>query len=571
MSAIASPSAASTRSRTPRGWHRADAAFVGLLALGALVVIAETRGLTFFGDEWDFVVTRRGLSPHVLLNPHGPHLSLVPILVFKALLKLFGGGSYVPFRLLAAFDLVIVALVLGIICRRHWGPWWGLAPVLLLVTLGPGGVTILWPFQDGYALAVAFGLLALIVLERGGRWADPICCLALLISLGSASQGIGFVVGAGIMIVLRGNWRRRAWVVAVPVVLYLAWYAKYAHQHSETHLSLWGTSLSYIMQSLSATAAGTAGLSSVSPQTGTLDITFGVPIAIAFVFAIAAAARRGWRPGPIFWGCAATLVVVWFAASLSNSATIPRPPNDPRYLSSDAALLMVCVCAAVPAPRLARTGTIVALVVLAVVAATNAHQYGQQRDFFLAGARAQRAELGALDIARPVVSPVYNPGVVDANLANIQARPFFSASDAFGLREDSPTQILAAPESTRASADRVLAGAELSLAPTSALPRAVAPAPPVLGGAANHSGGCLVLGASPVFVRANPGTLTVQAPRQNPVTIAMGRFASNYAVALGTVPAGTVATVRVPRDDAPQVLWRMTLAGPEGRVCVVSG
>ena len=103
MSAIASPSAASTRSRTPRGWHRADAAFVGLLALGALVVIAETRGLTFFGDEWDFVVTRRGLSPHVLLNPHGPHLSLVPILVFKALLKLFGGGSYVPFRLLAAF------------------------------------------------------------------------------------------------------------------------------------------------------------------------------------------------------------------------------------------------------------------------------------------------------------------------------------------------------------------------------------------------------------------------------------------------------------------------------------
>ena len=246
--------------------------------------------------------------------------------------------------------------MLGIICRRHWGPWWGLAPVLLLVTLGPGGVTILWPFQDGYALAVAFGLLALIVLERGGRWADPICCLALLISLGSASQGIGFVVGAGIMIVLRGNWRRRAWVVAVPVVLYLAWYAKYAHQHSETHLSLWGTSLSYIMQSLSATAAGTAGLSSVSPQTGTLDITFGVPIAIAFVFAIAAAARRGWRPGPIFWGCAATLVVVWFAASLSNSATIPRPPNDPRYLSSDAALLMVCVCAAVPAPRLARTG-----------------------------------------------------------------------------------------------------------------------------------------------------------------------------------------------------------------------
>src|ERR1700730_18375190 len=76
----------------------ADAAFVGLLAFGAALVLIETRGLSFFGDEWDFLITRRGLSPHVLLGPHGPHLSLIPVLLYKRLLAVFGASSYLPFR-----------------------------------------------------------------------------------------------------------------------------------------------------------------------------------------------------------------------------------------------------------------------------------------------------------------------------------------------------------------------------------------------------------------------------------------------------------------------------------------
>lgn len=568
MSAVVSPAPAVDGHRVRRlpSWAP-EAAFGVLLALGAALVIYETRGLSFFGDEWDFVVTRRGLSPHVLLEPHGPHLSLVPILVFKVLLELFGGSSYLPFRLLAAFDLVIVALALGIACRRWWGAWWGLAPVLLLVTLGPGGITILWPFQTGYALAVACGLFALIALDRGGRWADPICCLALLISLGSGSQGIGFVVGAAIMIVLRGNWRRRAWVVVVPALLYLAWYAQYGHQHSQSHLSLWGTSLSYVMQSLSATAAGLLGLSTASAQPGPLDITFGVPIAVALLIAVAAAAWRGWRPGAIFWASAATLLVIWVAASLSNSATIPRPASDPRYLSSAAALLMVCVCAAVPTPRLARTGTVVALILLAIVAVTNVDQYRQQRAFFLAGARAQRAELGALDIARPAVSPLYSPGVVDPNLANIQARPFFSASADFGLSEDSAAQILAAPQSTRQSVDHVLAGAELSVAPVSGASHPATSAPQVLAGAHRTAGGCIVVGNAPVTIRTPPGRYRLTAGRGSSLRISAGRFAHSSAVQLASLPARSARLLSVPADRAPNIPWRTTLAGPGSRAC----
>ena len=142
-------------------------AFAGLLALGAILVLAQTRGLSFFGDDWEFVLDRRGLSPHVLLTPHGPHLSLVPILIYKLLLRVFG-SSYLPFRLLAAFDLVLIAYVLGRVSRARWGRWWGLAPVLLLVTLGPGSVTLLWSFQVGYALALAAGVIALLAVAAGG-------------------------------------------------------------------------------------------------------------------------------------------------------------------------------------------------------------------------------------------------------------------------------------------------------------------------------------------------------------------------------------------------------------------
>ncbi len=541
--------------------------FAALLLLGAVIVFVETRGMSFFADDWDFVVARRGLTAHSLLTPHGPHLSIVPILIWKVLLAVFGGGSYVPFRLLVSLDIVILGLALGIACRDRWGRWWGLAPVLLLVTLGPGAVTLLWPFQVGYTLAIAFGLVALVAIDRGGRWSDAIACISLIVSLGSASQGIGFVVGAALVIVLGGNWLRRSWVFVFPALLYLLWYATDGHQYSETHLSLWGGSLNYLMQSLSATAGAVVGLSSVSPQTGTLDLTFGVPIAVALVAAVGAAAWRGWRPRTIFWGASATLVVVWFAASVSDFGVYSRPPTDPRYLSSNAVLLFVCICAALPRPRLARGGVIIALIVLCVIGATNVHQYGQQHRSFVASSEQERAELGGLELLRGTsVSPTYDPGVVDGDLAAVRAAAFFSAASSFGLNEDSPAQIAAQPETTRAAVDQILAPNELSL---SANTGAAAPAATVtvLAGDPRRRGGCLIIGATPLDLALTPGSLTVTASMKFPATVAAGRFASTYGYGVGTVAPGTTEHLRVASDAAQRTPWRLTLTGTGTRVC----
>ena len=546
------------------GLTTADWAFVALLVLGAVIVVVETRGMTFFGDEWDFVVARRGLSAQTLLRPHGPHLSLVPIIVWKVLLAIFGGGSYLPFRLLAAFDIVVVAAALGVACRDRWGPWWGLAPVLLLVTLGPGAITLLWPFQDGYALSMGFGVVALVALDRGGRFADPIACVCLLVSLASASQGIGFTVGVAFMLVLIGNWRRRSWVVLVPAILYVLWYAKYGHQYSETQLSLWGTTLSYCMQALAATAGTLAGLSSVSPQTGSLDLTFGVPIAVALMAALAVSAWRGWRPRAIFWGSAVSLVVVWIAASLSNNGD--RLPGEPRYVSSDAMLLLICLCVALPRPRLARNGVIVACIVLAVIALTNAKQYGPQHTQFDSGSQQQRAELGGLELMRGIVSPTYDPGVVDPNLVNITAAPFYDAASSFGLREDTPAQIAAQPEAVREEVDRVLAPNELSLAPSVSASAHGASGLTVLSGAPGHARGCLVVGAAALVLDARPGTITITTG-QYASAVTAARFAATPIYGVGTVPAAGSATLTVRRDADPARPWQFTLTGTGARVC----
>jgi hypothetical protein len=351
----------------------ANLAFASMLVFGFVLILIETRALSFYSDEWDFLLDRRGMSAHVLLSPHGPHLVLIPILVYKALLQIFGASSYLPFRVLAAVDMVLVAWMLGFICRRWWGPWWGLVPVVLLIALGPGYPTLTYPFQVGYTLGLVGGLLTLVTIRWQTRRGDLIACLALVASLASASQGVGFVVGGAFYLVIsersapRG-WMRRAWVVVVPAILYLIWYELYGRQASESDLSLWTTAFPYCLNGLAATFSGLFALTGV--QRYLLNIGPGWPILIAAVLLLIVAGLRGWRPSADFWTPLLILVVLFFMTAISNTPASPRAYNDPRYLSSNAVILMIAVCAAIPRPQLRGSVTALVLALVAIVAIT---------------------------------------------------------------------------------------------------------------------------------------------------------------------------------------------------------
>jgi hypothetical protein len=396
--------------------HLANVGFAAILVLAAVIVMLEMRGTSFFADEWDYLLNRPGLSAHTLLTPHGPHLSLLPILAYKVLLNVFGGGSYVPFRALAAIDLAALSATTGLVARRYWGPGWCLAPMLLLVCLGPGATSILSPFQVGYTLSLLGGVWCLMALGTDRPRNDIFACLALLVSLASSSQGVGFIVGGAVMLVVRRQ-PRRAWTVLVPAILYAVWYATYGHKHGQTELSLWPGALQFTIGGLSSTIAGLLALTSVSG--GLLSPTYGAPLLFAGVIVLMVALRRGWRPRSEFWGVLITILVLWTLTALSDTPGVPRYYNDPRYLSSNGLLLLTLVVVSAPRPRLPRGGVGLIAVALVIICATNANQYAAEHHSLASDEAVTRAETGSLLIMRGTVATSFSPGFANASSPRI--------------------------------------------------------------------------------------------------------------------------------------------------------
>jgi hypothetical protein len=307
---------------------------------------------------------------------------------------------------------------------------------------------------------------------------------------------------------------------------------------------------------------------SVSPP----DDTAGVPLTLAAVALVITALVRGWRPARLFWASAATLLTIWVAASLSDVHML-RPPNDLRYLSTNAALLFVCICAALSRPQLPRAGVAAALVVLGILSATNASHFGDTRAFLQASDTASRAQLGALLVLRGIVpgkfspAPPGPPGLIES----VTAGPFFSAVDSFGVIADSVSSLERRDKATRRLADAVLvrgAVARSSTAPANLAP-AIAP-PAVLSGNGRSSGACVTFAAARLGVRLPPGTYALKAALAAPLSMKLARFSSLFATRLRRLPPGETAYITVRRDRAPQVPWRALLEG-SGEVCALAG
>ena len=97
------------------------------MALASMATLVKGRGLTFFYDEWAWVMRRRGWSTGVFLEPHNEHLSLLPVTVFKLLFVTVGLSHYGVYRVVGLlFHLTCVTLVF-LLVRRRVGDWLGVA------------------------------------------------------------------------------------------------------------------------------------------------------------------------------------------------------------------------------------------------------------------------------------------------------------------------------------------------------------------------------------------------------------------------------------------------------------
>ncbi|MDX6581443.1 MAG: hypothetical protein QOI10_627 [Solirubrobacterales bacterium] len=515
----------------------------------AAVLLYLTRNITFLLDDWEFLVYRRGFTEHALLDPHNEHLILGPILVYKALLGLFGMDSARPFQVVSTIAFLTSAALLFAWLRGRVDQWLALGAVILVLFLGAAWEDLLWAFQIGYFVSMAAGLAMLLALKRETAVADRVACAALVVSLVFSSVGIPFMIGAAVAIGTAPGWRNRLYVVVIPALLYGLWWIGWGHT-AESHLSAHNLANApvYVFDAIGSAFSSLLGLQTPRDEAGVGAYDWGRPLAVLFV---ALAGWRLYRIGSVprwLWVVGAIALSFWLLSAVNQFPG--RAPSSSRYQYVGAILVLLLAAELlrgieVRAPALALAGAVGALAVASSISflSQSSASYEGTSDLI-------KADLGAVEIARDTADPgfVLSEDLAGTGYVGVSAEAYLSAVDAFGSPADTPEQIAAAPEPAREAADRVLAGA---------LRIAVAPA------AAGTAAGCRRVdpaGATAV-AELPPGGAVVRGSPGAATDLRLRRFATgSFPIGAGQLAGGQSVSIGIPPDRST-VPWQLQLSG----------
>lgn len=538
---------------------------LALAVLASVVLLlALSSGLTFYQDTWAFLMQRREFTLDAFMEPHNEHIVVLPVAIEKILIAIFGMTSATPEYVVLSLMLAATSVLLFLYVRRRLGHWPAVMAAALLLFVGPAWQVLLWPFQIGFVGAVLAGIGMLLALERESRRGDRLACLLLVVSLAFSSLGISFAVAAAVDLLVR---RRegllsRLYVVAVPALLYAAWWVGWGH-NAETHLSLRNVldSPDYLLNGLASSLDTVLGLSTINVE-GVGQPEWGRPLLVAAVVVLVAAQLR--RPGfsPRLWPIAAATASFWLLAAFNY---IPgREPVSSRYAYAGAALLLLLTADLLRYVRFGRRALWLCGAAVVFAIASNLVPLKDGRDILKAQAVLTRADTAAMEIARPLVEPNFelSPEIAGTpSLIDIDAAEYYPAVDEYGSPAYSVGELESAPEAGRRQADVVLAyalGLSLDVERHGySTGRAGGHCTTVPAGEASASGIPLAPGANRIEVAPGPQA-----------AVSLRRFAAEeFPVHTGGAPGGSAVTLRIPRDAAPQP-WRLHLEAQQAaRVC----
>jgi hypothetical protein len=517
---------------------------IAAMALSGGLLLHWLGRLTFWRDEWDFLLHRRGWSIDTFLEPFVEQLLAIPILIYRVLVGAFGMDSPLPFQIVAVLLFLTSVAVLFIYLRRRVGEWLALAAILPILFLGPSWDDLLFPFQMALFANVACGIGALLALDRRERLWDLVAMGLLLVALFSFALGIAFVAAATAEIAFgRDRWRR-AFVVAVPTALWLIWYAGWGHEaHTFISFSNFAQSPNYMLDGLSASLATWLGLGTGAYDPSPLD--WGRPLLVVALGLVAWRMYVLRRASPRLVATTVLLLGFWFLTALNANPFALATVGRYQYLGI---VLMALVAAELAQGLRVRRYATVAIVAVGVAAAVVNGERLREAANGLAGiAQQQRGGLAALELARGLVPSGFelteqNSGVDYLGL--LDAGPYFSAIDEYGSPAYTPSELAEAPESGRVAADKVSAAAlGVGLQP---------------GGRAAPST-CAELQPGAI-IGVPPEGMTLQASAAG-TAVALRRYASDsFPVALGQLTAGTTELLRIPADGSARS-WNAQLSG----------
>lgn len=531
-----------------------------MLLVAAAFSFRVTRGTTFWGDEWTWVLGRRGNDLGTYLEPHNEHLSLLPVAIYKLLFATVGLEHYGPYRALVIVAHLGCAVLVFAYASRRVGSIPALCATALLLFLGPGWHNILWPFQIGWLISLAAGIGALLALDRPDRRGDLTACALLAVSL--ASSGLGVAITMGVLVEL--TWGRRLWrdlwIVAVPLAPYAVWWAVY--RPAGLDRGNIDVAPGFAADSAAGAFGALAGLAGSGVPTGVDPLRWGRPLAVVAVIALLWLLGRYKRVPPRILGLLTILVAFWLLTGLRRAGL--EHPDASRYLYVGVFFILLLMAELARGVSLKPRWTLLLVGAVAIVVLSNAGTMRSAGNFLRASAEAARADLAALELARDDLEPGYVaarfPGTP---FVSIRAGTYLAAAGDMGSPAYSPAELAAAPEPARLGADGELIRIEdVGLRASRAEPLGSAPSvTSVVRGEVSERGPCMVFRPVPVHSGDAAPAVEITVPRaglvvrtgRDAATVEVRRFAAGWSRPLvDRMAASSSATLRIPGDRAPQ-------------------
>jgi hypothetical protein len=524
-----------------------------LCAASAITLVVLGARLTFFHDDWGYLLQRPDGFVESVLTHHNGHLVALPALAYKGLVAAFGMESALSFRVVNAAVVVALALMVFAFVRERAGDVLALVAAAILLFLGPAWEGLLFFSTVNLVGAMAAGVGALLALQRDTPARNAIACGLILVSILMSGVGLSFVLAAAVAVLLR---RRPAqlWIAAIPGVVFAAWYLTYGNDAPSTFgINNVGRTPQYVLDAVASGLTSLLGLTQ-SPSGQVDAMVWGRAALVLALVGVFIWLHRGGRPKPFALVVGTAALSFWVLAAFNF--TPGREPQSGRYMLMTATFLVLFAAELFRPVRLSRAllATVAAIGVLVVGA--NLSSLNEGYKFLRKETALARADLGVLEIGRSNIDPglqLTEEIAGSSFLHPVTADAYLQAADRHGSPAYSAAEIAAAAPELRRAADGVLAaGYGLGLGETDATrppPGAVCERLDVnLDGSLRE----LELTGSEVQV-SNVGVEAAE--------IGVRRFApSGLPVILGNLPAGFSARFAVPEDSVPRP-WYLTVAG----------
>jgi hypothetical protein len=541
------------------GW----ALLVAAMAASTALLFWLQRDLAFADDSFNWLAMVGLGGGEVLLEPYGGHLILTPLLIFKAVVELFG-LSYTGLGVVQVAMLLALSTLVYVYGRRRVGPLLALPAAVIVLFLGSAWNVMLQPMLGiQFMAAVLPGLAGILALEREDRRGDLAACLLFVLASWGFEMSFAFVVGGAVSILLRGDRWRRIWIVAVPLAIYLIWKAWSSKYGGGSGLSLSNVLWipAYFVDSIGVISVslfglyywvGHAQLTNLKLTGWNLNnFTEGMVILIFAGLALFFAVRRLLRRGPLpatFWVALAILATLWLEQALALAPT--RTPGETRYIFPGAVAFLLFAMELARGLRTTRWTVLVAGALIFAAVVGSAARFKEGRDVLLEYSPPANAAMTVMILGGDNIRPDFNAALdapeafPNGRLAYIGSKPIQELAARYGSPAFSVPGLEAQPEWVRRSADIVAAHA-LEVHAVPAGPGAPA---------------CRV-SSSGDTVTVPPGGAVLVAAR--PSELLVRRFADEFPIGVGAVGPDEAVELAIPADAASRP-WQVTAPSSGG-------